>query len=262
MTDLAHFTKADTLIKYILPTKQLKASNLTKLNDPRENKWTENSFSYTRLNPSNTARPPQQFKDRIVTLSNELPEFIRIACFSSYIHTEKQSTTLPEPHLNMRMWAQYGEDHKGACLIIDLETLKEKIESTLKDFHICTNEVNYCNNFIGPTPLNMQTITEQSVKDIDSYFHETISAQLKREPSNYMLTKRTEWRDELELRAVFYSKDKTDLFIPIDNCIKKIYFGVNADEETIQNAKMHLHSTELYKLKIDHSSEDITTISV
>lgn len=256
MTDIAHFTKADTLVNYILPDMKLRASNLERLNDPLENKWGDSSCITVRLDAT-TPRQTTEDTAKISMLNQQLPKFIRIACFSSYAHPEYKSETLPEPHLNMRMWAQYGENHEGACLIFDSETIDKKIKSSLKDFHIKTSEVAYNNDFIGAAPLNIISINT-SISDITSHYHQEISDRLKIEAEKHILTKRKEWRDELEIRAVFYSPNTDSLYIPIEDCIKKIYFGINANEETIEKTKKYSHQIPLYKLEIDEPREELT----
>lgn len=137
MNKLAHFTNIDALINHILPQQRLRASNLLRLNDPLENEWPK-IFSYQSNDGGVAIKEYQCFYEKHAP---KIGKFIKVLCLSSYDHYLLKKMPFSAPHLNMRMWSQYGDGHQGACLIFEKEDLIGK--SPGENNILCSDDVMY-----------------------------------------------------------------------------------------------------------------------
>lgn len=119
-----HYTKTDTAIKYILPTKTLLFSPRKNSKDPIESKemLISQSIHITdRLIGSRTGRRSQELyyliKDRINS-NNQI----------SFCKNMISSQVKEYGYQKSRMWNQYADDFKGVCLAFDQQLLLQNSE--------------------------------------------------------------------------------------------------------------------------------------
>ena len=245
MNKLAHFTNINALINHILPQQKLRASNLLRLNDPLENEWPK-VFSYESNDGGVVPTDYQCFYEKHAP---QIGKFIKVLCFSSYDHHLIKKMPFSAPHLNMRMWSQYGDGHKGACLIFEKEDLIGK--SPGENNILCSDDVMYDSQ---PAPWGSHTchnISEfnTSNSSIEDFFHENVKKDIKSHPGQ-IFTKRMEWRDELEFRLAFYESQLDFSYLSIANKIKEIHFGAMANEKNIEIVSNLFPEIPLFKLTL------------
>jgi hypothetical protein len=133
-----HYTRASTLVDSILPSGQMRFSRFQYVNDPRESKdWL---FNYRSVRADlNFAVGPIETK-----LNQLLKHSWRVGCFASdpyeaLVTREREDrgedilgALYERGHSRPRMWAQYGDDYSGACLIFEKATLDADIRSFCK----------------------------------------------------------------------------------------------------------------------------------
>ena len=266
---LAHFTKIDTLFCHILPEKKLRASNVIEMNDPLENKWQWINFVPHRRktieHDAVTHEIETEYYKHYLNNSNRLGHHINIACFSSYNHHLIKKMQFSPPHENLKMWSQYGDNHKGACIVINKEILlcniKNSSESFLKNMEVLyDNNINSAPNFLTHTMSDWN----KELESIDSFFHRNVVTRIRENPTT-LFHKRIDWRDELEERFIFYEKDATYSFFSIEKAIDELIFGLHTPQEYIQSINIKYPDLKLSKMQIDRSShikiENIKPIS-
>ncbi|NOS90620.1 MAG: DUF2971 domain-containing protein [Cyclobacteriaceae bacterium] len=118
---LYHYCKLSTAIEHILPTKRLLLNTLGRTNDPREKK--SFVFAGSSMNASDLAHPTNWSSK----ISGEIRSDCKILCFcgdhSPYFGYELS-----------RMWALYGENHRGVCIELDKgKFLEENQDKILKE---------------------------------------------------------------------------------------------------------------------------------
>jgi len=111
---LYHFTKRETLIEHILPNLELKLSSLKETNDLVENKLLIQSGIANTIDITGAVN----YLNLRQEILHILKSVFKICCFSDNYNLS-------------RMWATYGDNHKGVCLRIDYETFCK--ENNLKD---------------------------------------------------------------------------------------------------------------------------------
>jgi hypothetical protein len=125
MADIYHYCKLNTAIEHILCDKRLLLSPIKNTNDPRENK----SFDFGAIT---------EFTESIggvgtlMNVNKEVSEILRrdckVICFS------EDHNSISGYQLS-RMWALYGDNHKGFCIKLDKEAfLNENANLINPDF--------------------------------------------------------------------------------------------------------------------------------
>lgn len=174
--------------------------------------------------------PPQSFNDPfdcpICELLNhdEKPallmrqaylDCLTVACFSCQVGETGESNEInnEEPYLNDLMWAHYADSHKGICIKYDLSF--ENITKILKGNDgqcISLRYVKYSDKALGEYSAGKG----DSISLFDSFF-----------------LKGKSWEYEKELRLIRYDQNGQGKYtsIPLDGCIKAVYFGLKCTEE-------------------------------
>jgi len=179
---LYHFTKRETLIEHILPNLKLKLSSLEETNDLVENKLhiqrgIANALSNNILGLENYLNLRQEI---LYSLKN----VYKICCFSDNYDLS-------------RMWATYGNNHKGVCLRIDYEKFCR------------VNELNsnksYCKKVVYKPQLNYDSIVGlKSHKNLDH--KEVILKVIRKNIKTIFFTKQKNWNSEREVRYLTIEK--------------------------------------------------------
>jgi len=209
---LAHYTKIETLIEHILPSKKLKLSKLTELNDPLENRWKYDHISY-----QGWKAPPEHCWEALKQEYQNLANCIKVCCFSAE-NTQKPNAQI---YKKMRMWAQYAQNHKGVCILFDKEKLILKADQQEKLLH--AGDVIYHEKLPIPT---FSLEEDDFKKNYQENYQEKIFQYLKTLPYETIFAKTNDWGDEDEFRIAAYSKAEETEFIDIENCISQIILGL------------------------------------
>jgi len=114
---LAHYAKMETVIEFILPQKELLINELYKTNDPIESK---NSFDQcfgaidASIDKNGESLVAQIFSlvRKRSSLKKDYKKKVRSISFSKD-NGPRKAYGLPT------MWAHYGQNHKGICLVFD-----------------------------------------------------------------------------------------------------------------------------------------------
>jgi hypothetical protein len=146
-----HYTSDDTAKNYILPNGTLQFSNLGLLNDPEELAKYGSIF----LNNSDNSEKPESI-ELLMKYRVHFPTFLRSSSFShdridavpytgkNYHQTKDHNK---KGFMLSRMWAMYGDNHKGVCLCFNKKKLiKSLINSLPKDSKLHHADVNYSIN--------------------------------------------------------------------------------------------------------------------
>ncbi len=127
---LYHYTSYETAMDYILPDMRWRLNQAANLNDPKEAEVDEWMVPY-----ANTVD-----RDQVEAQIKEITDYFRfnvkIACFSKDArppHDIFRSSNLG--YSKPRMWATYGDTHRGACLVFDKGLVKRNLLRDIPDAH-------------------------------------------------------------------------------------------------------------------------------
>lgn len=217
---LYHFTTCETALEYILKDMQLRLSPTEKLNDPKE---TELSFEL-----ADTEEDPSD--KELLKLFKFFKKNVKVACFcidkSRTIEEQQKDSSLYNGRgfNHPRMWAQYGGNHKGVCLVFNKDELINDTRNSIKTSTLYSERVSYSDKYILET-------SSSSLFKIDSTIfnkhgvHYTAEEMIKKDWKTYYYTKMSDWKDEAEHRIVLLSESEEYDYIKIQKSLKAVIVG-------------------------------------
>jgi len=227
---LYHYTTVDKAVGFILKDKTLMFNSLRNTNDPKESKDWKFDFHI-----GNGASPSHAESMKLwETVSKEIKSNCKILCFS------KDKPGLGDDFFNdiylrgfakSRMWAQYGDDHKGVCLIFD----KKKIEalltaqfSSISDLY--ATDIKYKNRplkgdiFKSPYTLHYPLLKELGVS-------EYVKRHIHTHNNELIFEKSLDWRDEEEYRYMMLINNINNQYLKYENALCGVVFGAGTDDK-------------------------------
>lgn len=210
---LYYYCKLSTAIEKILPNKQILLNPVGKTNDPRENK----NFVFASTNMF--AGDYFLLKNRDNSISDEIRKDCKMICFSTdYRHFFGYEYS--------RMWALYGENHKGIC--IELNKEKFILENQIKILPGMFKEMDYY-EFDIDKPLIHKSIDFDRIRDIG--LEKYIRNEFRPNNIDYLFfTKNYEWESEHEFRLIYFSDLIENEYCGINTCIESIFLGIDFNE--------------------------------
>lgn len=203
-----HYTKVDTLLRYILPQMRLRMNALANTNDPTEALWPLLEQNFT---------PDYPVYD---TLS-------QIKSLSFCFHRINIKPDAPIFGFEIHpMWAHYAENWSGVCLDINYDKLIENNREQISRHDIRYQEIDYVDSInrkdIPPRDLMRVMIDYQPMTA-----HEYISHLIKKVGfvDERFFKKDHSWSYEQEYRFVALKDFDEDIFLKLDGAIRKIILG-------------------------------------
>ena len=228
--NLYHYTNIDTLINHILPNKSLMFNLLGKTNDPFEfsDELNFGGVSSISNNGSELAVKNRQL--------SEYKERFKLACFSQDRILE--DGTVKKGYALNNMWAHYGDNHNGVCIVFNINKLIEKLVKIYKVIY--HSPVNYVDEFDGGFTNPLACTDNDIGKTIEEIFDS------KKEL--YLFSKVDDFSNENEYRIAILGSLSNPLFIDIDNCIEMIVLGCVTDIEKKEKLKEYKTLFEVKQL--------------
>lgn len=220
----------DTLIEHILPSYKIKLNSLGNTNDPKEK-------MISILHSIKNIGYAGEYLEISTRLHYYLDNDCRICCFSSdYIEGNKEFKGYNLP----RMWATYGDNHKGVCLKIDYDKFCQENE--------IDNEVRFISNVEYATELNHNLIKTDKQFDND---YEKVTLQLIRDNLDKLFfLKHRDWNTEREIR---YLSLKANSYCSIKGSIDSIIVGMDFKRRYLPSIITQMSPvTDIDKIEYDH----------
>lgn len=208
-----HYTSRETALEKILPTGQIKLNVLEKTNDPREYL----NWGITGIGGSDDMEP---FFQSWVLVNGRRKKNTKVLCMTVDDLKPQRVGLMRRGFARSRMWAQYGEGHRGLCLIFDKSSLEAELRKMAIDEDSCYfGLVQYSDqDFRIQLDFNSMGETDAAVKrGVDSFIRGNVA--------RLFFTKLTDWRDEMEYRAMIYDERNSPVFADIRTCLKGIVVG-------------------------------------
>jgi DUF2971 family protein len=220
---LYHYTSSNTFLEYIAPKVELRLSTFDRMNDPREH----DSWRFDCLNPRG-----DDFIQRMEGLNADIRSRARLACFCRdedlpggqlAFHDVAYARGFSRP----RMWAQYGGNYTGVCLLFDRHKLLSLFESFAREhgMDLMFGVVDYANRRPVGGLFRVDAFT---VVD-DHYFASGAVKYAKlhcvAHHRELFFSKHLDWRDENEYRVVLYGDLTGEAQIPMLGALTHVAVG-------------------------------------
>ena len=226
---LYHYTSAETARGFILKNGTLKLGTYTTTNDPKEAR----DWQFSLWTAGSRDLGSYAFAETSKRFSDLLKRKAKLACFSTDTNPltgDPIKDILNRGFAKPRMWAQYGVNHTGVCLVFRKSALLSAVRSGLKTTMLFAGPVAYRNRLIlgklGPGDFTI---------DIDLYesLGPTAYARSHLQVHHHTLffEKLQDWRDEAEWRIVAFTDADESEYAPFGDSLVGVMHGASIAED-------------------------------
>jgi hypothetical protein len=242
-TEVCHYTSKETALEKILGAKKILLGQLGFTNDPRESK--PGVFAYFSWGEDLTeiAQNPHEVNNEVNRIKREEWRVLCTSCHNdpALSFMESINASYIDHHRfgvsYSRMWAHYGGNHAGVCLLFDGQKLDNNIRESLKDKHC---EIRH--GFVKYDYAKSVAEPPTTDSEFQSYgTAEMIRKTLIKHYDKNFLYKSNEWKTEHEFRWLVHSEDypnNSQMLIPIEGAIKAIVVGVDFSDIYIPSLRI------------------------
>jgi len=178
--------------------------------------------------------PQILFPNEVDCVANEIrSREWKVICFSKHCNRARRGYNGPviKPDYRRgdcmpRMWDQYGEKHKGVCLVFDGKKLHEIMKKVLgASSRIFHGHVRYQDETGPEAKRSRDAIFFQTI-DIEKYgLDEAVQRHFLQHYQEIFLRKVTDWQSEREYRFLVYDKTRRPSYVPIKGGIERVIVG-------------------------------------
>lgn len=218
-TTIYHYTSLEAALEHILPTRWLRMSRVSGLNDPKDAK-DRNIVLMSRLGPLNADRAIA-LQTRYRELSGHLS---RVLCFtldSIEEHDPQWSASVEGRGFALpAMWSHYGSRRRGVCLAFDRGALASAAILALPaDTEVYVDRVQY--ESVDRGWCKSRSIDTDFADDMDS----AMIAHLVKYRRQLFFSKARDWSYERELRFLAISSAHEDTNVDINESLRCVFIG-------------------------------------
>lgn len=255
---LFHYTRLETAMELILTSMQLRFSSFRNVNDPHERGYKSLSFNWSNRNPIDESLIDHGMYQREVDSIRQ--DESKLLCFSKNASsiTKTGSSVLDRElyyktgFFKMRMWAQYGDLHRGLCLAFSRDDLVDDVKKTYNEFKLYRGDIKYTDSSLTLRKAYHIELNANAVKNFREFF---ISEHLIKHREELFFTKNTDWKDESEYRLLLLTDNKkSDYFVKLNSSLKAIFCGLDFPDVYMSALRNLLKYTdvEIYRLNLDN----------
>lgn len=255
---LYHYTTAATLCDHILARGELRFSSFERLNDPYEFKSLKLTWvAGGEFGPEFT---PTMMDDYAALLRRD----VRVACFSSDLPgcemtgqigpVERTERVYQRGHSLPQMWAHYGDNHAGACLVFDRAALVAAVKAATAPLglRVLDGRVSYEN---WPAGISSDRLPRGFWADFDEWTAvgpaEMARRHIEREADSLFLAKTKAWQGEQEYRLLLWGAAPPYVHLQYSEALVGIMLGERFSEarRQIVDDYCHVHSVKLSTMR-------------
>jgi len=223
---ICHYSTIETAIQKILFTNKLKFSSVKMVNDPFE--YFDITIGYGGKLPLNFDNKIREEMNRqllsIMRKSVDKCQNYKIACFcrneegANLHHFSYDKLGFAKP----RMWTQYGDSHKGCCIVFDKTKLEENIRHQGINI-VKSSSIEYLNSYDL-----FKNYPHGDYSELKKYGYDGYQEKMIENLVNHYFRKHLDFCNENEYRIVIES-ELEDQYIIVKNTIKMIVVSDKID---------------------------------
>lgn len=220
-----HYTRSQILIEKILPSLTLQMGLFENLNDPRESRTWPFKF-YSRSPAGNSLFTPSLFAEA----TNNITQKTIVLCCSKddpAIDEGVDNRAIRSGYGHPRMWAQYAEQHRGVCVVLDQELLHARIASHFNPENLFSGTLQYLNTVQGP--VSSDPVGPYDLFYLEDYVRDGMAGvmenHIRRFNRELFFTKHQDWRDESEYRWIARVTKSAPTLIDIRDSLNAVILG-------------------------------------
>lgn len=219
-----HYTTLQTAIEHVLPSGTLRMSPLQGVNDPRESK------RWIFVTPGETDWLDMKDWHAINQASEVIKSRIKAFCAVSDRYPQSFAESRhSRGHIRPRMWAQYGGNHTGVCLVFERQALHAAVAAMTAAVErqvLYAAAVRYRDDYDFQSPgftLNLDKVKTSSLEAV-------ISQMIDEHYLDYFFTKGSDWAGENEWRWILRGTIEGPEFFQMKDALRGIVLGCDFPE--------------------------------
>ncbi|HWW08546.1 DUF2971 domain-containing protein [Collimonas sp.] len=238
-----HYTTASTALDFILPYRTLRLSSLLGVNDPKEE--LRRNFTFYARHPASVLNFSS---DSFNEISKDVAAHSYVLCSSinqvgyEPLHGQSGMSGALKP----RMWAHYGGNHGGICLVLNKELLHARIIECAGDDNFYYGDVAYFGP--GELPPSIAAAAHVYLDDWKSDPHAYVDWHIENFNRGLFFSKSKDWCQESEYRWIIRSRKRGPFYVDISDCIVTIVLGSRVTPETTAATRS---ICEMHKIPLD-----------
>ena len=198
---LAHYTTAAVAFEHILPSGQLRMSPYRRMRDPAENKDIVPGTAWIG-DPPNV----DEALGRMIGQIKEVRDSMRLLSFTG----DARDRAGVESRFDCcwaraRMWEQYGDNHRGACLLFDRGGLGETVQEQMEEA-VYMGDVRYTREGIAESAT--RNLVDDRIFDADRRV-EAVIEYIETNREDFFFLKSDDFETEYEHRVVLKTGEDT-----------------------------------------------------
>lgn len=215
-----HYTSSEVALDHILSTNELKFNALRDLNDPKESGclgWLGGGV------PSE-----EHLRNRYVEVEEQVDREFRnsVKVFCSSTDRSPAGSSFDRGHMKPRMWAQYGNESKGVCLVFSRSRLRECVSGIYEESLVC-GSVEYTDD------RHRMAIPMMRVGDLELPTSEIAKSRFIEANRQIVFTKYRDWSDEAEWRLACYDERPGPIYVDFQDSLSAIVAGPMCGKEEL-----------------------------
>jgi hypothetical protein len=251
---VAHYTSCETALDCILKNRSIKIGPLIKTNDPRETKmWNFGiGSSYSdQINP--TSKEIEELAGHNVDFNRILRNGYKALCVSQDKENAFKLDFSARSYCKPRMWAQYGGNHHGVCLLFDKQILHNTLEHKFGKGILYSGSVTY-GDFDDVRTKGWDEYMDAFLLSGDDILKNGLEIALQRHSEKYhdvfFFHKNKDWENESEYRWIIHGHNNDPEFIPIEDILSAIVLGVDFPMEHLKQVHEYCKEWEVFLSRI------------
>lgn len=224
-----HYTAAETAVSHILADGTLRFGPYEATNDPRETKsW---QFNLATTGSEDLGKYP--FVEISQQFSALLKRNAKVLCCSTDLPPltgDHVRDILNRGFAKPRMWAQYGRNHTGVCLVFKKSRLLEKMREQFPSMSLMAGPVSYRNRLVTRDLTWHEFMIDMHRWELcgpSDYAREHITKHYQA----LFFEKLNDWRDENEWRAILWSQSPDPVYVRFGDALVGVMHGAGIDTE-------------------------------
>jgi len=224
-----HYTHSETALEFILPSMAIRFNPFKHVNDPRESKVWDFKFKESGF---------EKLMESMI-LPKKASDYAKNTTLMFCCSRDDQDLKagdrdywLRRGFCLSRMWAQYGGNHTGVCLVFDKKLFQETVINQIGSNRVYHGYVIYSN--LPPTikatkDLSFPFILSHS--EIEEFGLEAVvDKHLHRFHREIFFHKHLNWRDEFEYRWVIRNSSGDPIEINVGDSLKAVILGLDCSK--------------------------------
>lgn len=218
-----HYTSLNTA-KKILNGLSLRMGEFQGTNDPKESK----EWHFDLLSKNHADFRGIDAGKLSSELSDTIKRHARVLCFckdGQELTGSHLADVSLRGHFKARMWAQYGGNHTGVCIVLDRNKLLERLKRDCGDaWLLSSGEITYRNRSVTAKQDEYDYFIDyDALRTVG--FERYWMVHARRCHQRLFFEKALDWRDECEFRALALLQKPREVFVDIQDCLCGVFLG-------------------------------------